>query len=565
MSRASNSANNQELVEFAVICLVNAGKWEDAEAFVRRHPGSEASPRIAEGLGTALIKQEKQDEAAALLTGAYRADPSQTRLKEIALQIRLAQAIQHINAKNLAEAGTALGRALELDPGNREVARLQSSLTGVMPVAQMMAGQRAEAAAHWEKEFVETRSAQVAHHLAILYYWWAVQENRNFSREAAALWRKSIACWVYTLYDRAYWAAWREQKRDAYEVEDAVFATLPNLVRKTFTEAIEEIRLQGSDAAAQFAEDLRMDCWAEFEVAALMAEAGNTAPCGPILMGLFGWPRDVKTPPSARGEKGLRLGNAELPFLPDVEILLEFCKAGYTRPLSYLADNNLDRADQYLQKSQSDTNTMADGMRAYIAIQRAEQRYILLKCPPKDSSLTAVQNYAQQIRALLEALAGAQRYAATTGSKAALMQVLELFCRRISSEFDNFDSEVQTDQVRITEVGIDLMERALKIIQSLNMVYVDGNTGLAVMLNRLALQQEKSDHDRRIQLFERAVQFAPQNDLYKRNLAFSFYNRAVDKIQVDREGSRRDIVRAYQLAPDDDDIRDAYNLVQGRR
>ena len=85
---------------------------------------------------------------------------------------------------------------------------------------------------------------------------------------------------------------------------------------------------------------------------------------------------------------------------------------------------------------------------------------------------------------------------------------------------------------------------------------------LATLVNRLGLQ-DRDSHDRVITLFEWAVRLAPDNPNYKRNLAFSHYNRYIQRRYTDISGARADIEKAYQLAPYDEDIRAAYQQMHG--
>src|SRR5207302_9531263 len=126
--------------------------------------------------------------------------------------------------------------------------------------------------------------------------------------------------------------------------------------------------------------------------------------------------------------------------------------------LAYLANGKYDRAETLVRRRQKINEERgikveyADDMLAFLRMQKVEQHYIRLKCPPEDCKLEALQAYAAQIRELLQILVEVRPAVTVPANKRALLHVAELFCRRIYNEFSAFEADT-VNRKQFTEAG----------------------------------------------------------------------------------------------------------------
>jgi tetratricopeptide (TPR) repeat protein len=555
--------------ELTVVCLVNAGRWEDVEPQVAPYSECSWSPVIALGMGIARLRLGRWEQALEGLVNASEQYPDHLPLRNLTVGALITRASAHMRAREWDTATVTIGDALRLEPCHPVALRMQSSLRAATPLAQLLAGERAETAVAWERELVQNRKTETAHHLAILYYWWAVREGPTDLARAASLWQRSIAFWVYTINDQDYWKAWRARKKSSYELDPAEPADLEGAVRKDLVSRISALSGALEGEPLRYVEDLAMDCWAEFEIATLLRGAGAASAYGPLLMDMLGLPdlaRDVADP---EHQRAIRLGECDLPFIPDIDGLFAVCRSGLIRALAYLANRRYDRAEMLVHKKvradeeRSGASPIAGEMLAYIRIQQAEHAYLRLKCPPENAQHESVQEYASAVRELITSLADVHVYVVRQATVQALVRLVGLFGRRTYNEFISFEGG-STDQTRFLEEGIEVLDRCLRLTDGIQDVE-EARLHLAAMVNRLALQLDREAHDHVIDLLERAVRLAPDNPNYRRNLAFSYFNRYATRKRRDLDiaGARQDIQKAYQLAPHDADIRAEYQQLHG--
>jgi len=563
------SSRMDPAARLGVACLVNAGRWNEVEPFVARFNGLEHTSDIALALASARVRNGRWDEAIEGLSAACQRHGSNGPLREFALRILMARADDRVRAQAWQEASALIDKALAVDSKHPPALKMRSTLLATGPRAQLQSGDRAQTAALWEREFVAERKTETAHHLAILYFWWAAHETSGEMVRIATLWQRSIGWWVYALNDADYWEEWIDRKKPAYSIEREAAVDLRSNVRRQLEERITGLAGSLPGVSQRMVDDLAMDCWAEFEVAEHLREAGVEKPYGPLLMHLLGAPPVPDREASAQHDRLTRLGDCVLPFIPDTDALLKLCQGGLSRALAYLANGRHDRA-MAIAMGQLSSLPVGDPVRsltaemcAYIEILHAEDVYVRLKCPPEDAGGSRIAEYAQQVGAVIEGLAEVQSQITSNDSSQAMERLIELIGRRTYNEFSSFSADTAR-RGEILEAGIEILDRALRLSKG-GPSADETRLYLAAMLNRLALHIGSEEHDRVISLLERASQWAPENPNYRRNLAFSYFNRYAARKQrdADRLGAREDIKRAHQLAPYDADIRAEFELMHG--
>lgn len=554
-----NHLTNIPVLESAITCLINAGRWDEAESIAVSINPDKLTTRILIARGIALYHLERYSDAARSFKDACAAGEISGPLKAAAVNTLLSISSAYSQLGDTDGVADVLKTIMLVDPENQASDSIAQQLGGSLVFSQLKSGNRAVPAKTWEKEFLEDRLTENAHNLAILYYWEAVSKSKELSADTASLWQKAIAFWVYVINEVHYQTEWHTERKSIYPADDSLFSGLISTVQQLILEQISAIEKLNDPAAARLTDDLRMDCWAEFEIAGLLKAAGHSPVSGPLMMGFIGWPESLDLKPPDLNIAGIQIGSIRLPFLKDANALLALCKAGHGRTLGYLIHSNYDRAEQALKQAEKKSSSaIVDDMYAYMLTFRAQQGLNSLKCPPINCSYAVLKTYTDSIHKLLEDLSAARAHARTGAGLESLHTAVAFFVRRIHADFENFEGDLHLSQ--FTERGIDLIESALEIHE-----FDHGKLVMAKMVNLLALQQDKHSHDKIIRLFERAMLIAPTEPLYKKNLAVSLYNRHISLKITEPDAARRDIDRAYELAPYDDEIRKDYQYMHGGR
>ena len=546
--------------ELGVTSLVNAGRWEEAEEFALRYPEGLGSAHASLAYGTALSQLQKWEEAADVFALACENHPDHASLRAKYAEAQLQVVNLRMKRQQWEEMEEALARLIATDPDNPEAQSLQTTLEQAGVMTKLIRGRREEAAKEWECQLAENKSPDVAHCLAVLYYWSALQQSSQGDEAAPITWQKAIACWSFVAHHPIYLAKWRMVKERTYPIGEALMPDIVQHIRQDLMDRIDTAEAENPGIFSKVAEDLRRDLWIEWETAEAILRGGGSTPCGPLLMSLVGNPEKVYTSAESFGKKGLILGKVELPFLKSVDHLTHLCRLGYGRIISYLADGELEISERLIRDRQTErSDSEADGMLAYLALKRIHQDYVALPCPPNRCAFEEIRAYSSTIHGMLDRLKALNIGDTTSGIQKMLEEITILFCRRTRNEFENFEPDPQI-RAHFTETGASIVEKALSL-QDVE----EGRLELALMFNRLALQQDKNSYDAMVSLFEKAHELAPDHPLYRRNLAFSYFNRYQKRRFFDSVGAAEDIALAFQLEPYDDDIRTAHVQMCGRK
>src|SRR5439155_12637548 len=137
-------------------------------------------PCVDYQLALAYVLGGQIDRAVERLKSALKQTPDYPGLKGLAFQVALRQADVKLKQQDWNGISSAVALALEAGPSSPEAARELLRFRSALPVSHIKAGTRQQAAEIWERELRgQPDNRALIHNLAILYYWWAAQEEAN--------------------------------------------------------------------------------------------------------------------------------------------------------------------------------------------------------------------------------------------------------------------------------------------------------------------------------------------------------------------------------------------------
>jgi tetratricopeptide (TPR) repeat protein len=178
-------------------------------------------------LGLTYAGQGKTAEALDELRAVLKMDPSHNSAKHLAFRLLVNKARKKIKEKDINGLSSIVGLAVELAPDTPEAKKELSYFKNAIPLSHIKNGKREDAAKIWEEELKKHPSNHlIIHNLALLYYWWALDEEAKAADSTIVkdngkldgLWRKSISYWVMLLSIPQFWTNWKKQKEDIWNL-----------------------------------------------------------------------------------------------------------------------------------------------------------------------------------------------------------------------------------------------------------------------------------------------------------------------------------------------------------
>ncbi len=186
-------------------CLVSLGKLEELEKLAPQ-PCVDYQLALAYALGGHI------DRALERLKPALKQKPDHPGLKALAFQVALRQADLKLKQQDWNGISSAVALALEAGPASPEGARELLRFKSALPVSHIKAGTRRQAAEIWERELrTQPDNRALIHNLAILYYWWAAQEESSGGAGADPIWNAAIAYWNLIVNSGEFWSGWKTE------------------------------------------------------------------------------------------------------------------------------------------------------------------------------------------------------------------------------------------------------------------------------------------------------------------------------------------------------------------
>jgi tetratricopeptide (TPR) repeat protein len=397
----STDASASARARFTAACLLNAGRAVEAERFTSSQIARNGGDGFQFYLGQAHAKQGKIDEAVRVFLELLTKNPHDESVRHDAIALLHKQAVQKINVKDWSGAGSALGDALKIDPGNQEILRLLSRVDNVLPVAYLRMERRRDAAEAWEKTQRQTpENGRVAHSLSLLYGYWAMAlERQGEVAKADHLWQQAMGNWVLVRYNDAFWVQWAAQRQAIYPIPTGAIETLRETWSSTFLKWFRQSA--GESVGPSTRPDparrrmLEMQYWLERTTASALYElkkircphclqftagisgpgglsiCGQSAcrqpltsyqpphevtPCGPIMLRHFALEEQVrevviKSPQLANGKTlSGDLAKLSLPFVKRNSDVLDYCVSVHGLAFALAANRKFEEAIDLLER-----------------------------------------------------------------------------------------------------------------------------------------------------------------------------------------------------------------------
>jgi hypothetical protein len=160
-------------------------------------------------LGMALVPLRRYSEALDLWNKLLARHPGHEKLKANIAELYLRQALRQPDSP----AGeAALEKALALDLENRRADQYRA--------LQRLRRWRFDVSEAWERELKANPGNHAAlHNLAILYYWWAMDEESAGGPDVGRLWAAAIAYWTLIVHSDQFWSAWKAELEQRWRLE----------------------------------------------------------------------------------------------------------------------------------------------------------------------------------------------------------------------------------------------------------------------------------------------------------------------------------------------------------
>jgi tetratricopeptide (TPR) repeat protein len=218
---------DQTILEQLSACKIALNRHREVEELLSQKVGS-ANGDLRYYLGVNYAAQGKFEECLAELISVLKNNPSHKMAKHLAFKLLLNQARQKIKEKDISSISSVLSLAVELAPDTPDAQKELSYFKNALPISHIKAGKREAAAKIWEEELRKhPMDYSLIHNLALLYYWWALNEEAKTAETSKSgtvgdicrIWEKSISCWVMLLSMSDFWNEWKKEKEGIWNLE----------------------------------------------------------------------------------------------------------------------------------------------------------------------------------------------------------------------------------------------------------------------------------------------------------------------------------------------------------
>ena len=185
-------------------CLVALGAVPELEKLLE----SEPKPGVRYHLALAYALHDRIDQAVEQAKLLMKEQANYPGVSTLTFRLALRLADQKLKQQDWDAVSSAVALALETasPEAEHELRRFQS----VLPIANVKAGNRRDAAEAWERELKTAPSSRTAiQNLAILYYWWALRQEA--AGGADDLWMAAIAYWIAIVNSDPFWTQWKDE------------------------------------------------------------------------------------------------------------------------------------------------------------------------------------------------------------------------------------------------------------------------------------------------------------------------------------------------------------------
>lgn len=171
----------------------------------------------------------------------------------------LNSAFSAMKDQNWEKAYSIFMRIIALNPVDKETVKYLAFIRNNLCFKYIEKNKREETAEIWKDEIRRNpTNYEVLHNLALLYYWWAIEEEKNNPDAiyTTSLWRSTIAFWTSLVNNENFWVR-RKNKNNQYLREEGVENLSDKLIHKledTFLRYIDSYRSSAKNERARFHE-----------------------------------------------------------------------------------------------------------------------------------------------------------------------------------------------------------------------------------------------------------------------------------------------------------------------
>lgn len=487
--------------------------------------------------------------------------PAYPGLRALAFHAALRQADAKATQHDWNRVVAELASALQADPPDPADARELERFAFILPVSQVQAGARRDAAETWERELkTHPGNREPLHNLAILYYWWALHEEALGSPGVDRLWAAAIAYWTLIVSSDQFWQAWKveAEQRWGLELQDGDLRQMRStFFDEQFTRVFQNFsssyREKNRPADAQRHDDYLTMALLEKQSAAEWSATGAGFPAGGFLycrqIGVL--PdvlEEIDRLPEARQHKlkiyfsPARLGEIliliedqrqpekaleRLAGLPD--------KLRQTPDAKYLRARALFESAQDLHKSDSVASALERVETAFSVAQFLEPQWSPLK---------------QSIAGLFDVLAKleATRLRQDNRLDDAIHLLDRLYAMSLHPEIREYLCILCCDRgfQKLDEKEFEGARAYFLQALELDAAYVRAGQAMCIALNNEALT--KLDQEVKLEMLQRALEYNPHDQHVRENLGMVFHEKALKIARAaSRENAPLELGRAIGL------------------
>lgn len=171
----------------------------------------------------------------------------------------LNNALSAMKDQNWKKAYLIFKQIMDLNPVDNKARNYLAFIRNNLCFKYIEKNKREEVAEIWKDEIkCNPTNYEVLHNLALLYYWWAIEEEKNNPDAiyTTSLWRSTIAFWTSLVNNDNFWVRWKN-KNNQHLREEGVKNLSNKLMHKledTFLRYIDSYRKSGKNERAKFHE-----------------------------------------------------------------------------------------------------------------------------------------------------------------------------------------------------------------------------------------------------------------------------------------------------------------------
>jgi len=578
-----------------IACLMKEERYQEAESIIKRYIDKDNEGDLRYYLGLVYTQQKRIEDALSEFRAVLSQNPENDGVKRLAIKLLVHQANRKIEEKDWDGACSDLSLALELKPNDLKIQQELIQFKNILPISYLKANRRKEAAEIWEEEQKkDPTNYRVTHSLALLYYWWAINEEKEIDtkKDTAfldSLWLKAIANLVMLKNGDDFWKGWKEERErlcsrrgDIFQIEeediDKLRDKLPERLDKEFYNYADQYRQKGMEKEVerheryQTALELELKSASYYKKIVELVKGRINEPippiCGVMMLKHLGILSDVdrlverasKIYPEDEKIEGLKI---YLSPLGPIHILIEKNKLkGAIREIEMLPETIRSskegekvHAMAYLKLGE-EILTLSNDINEALNCWEKGLKYAtdhsianLLNKAVSDACIEQAKrlNNRMNFNEAIAILKRGERLVTDRSNRETLREHLAIsYCDR---------GEKYLSEDNLSKAKKDL-EKALEY----NRNYRRAKDDLSVVYNNEGVKE--TNLDKAIKKLEKAYEYNP-TDTVRKNLAGAYNAKAVEIAYWDRYSAAEYLMKALELDPYNDTIRKNLEAVLG--